>query len=83
MAYIASTPVPQTDESMGRRHDFEWTRNSSDPSSSIMDEAGKLKVFSVHDQELIRPSLSVYPGHRSSTLNHSLGPIHFRYRDRC
>ena len=85
MAYIASTPVPQTDESVGRRHDFEWTRNSSDLSSSVMAQAGKLQLLSpsVIDQELIHASFSVYHGHRSFMLNRLLGLTHFRCRDRC
>lgn len=41
MAYIASTPLSYTDETMGRRSHIEWTWNSSHSSSGIMGPTGE------------------------------------------
>jgi len=81
MVYITGTPISQTNETMGRRPHPKRPRNSSNPSSSIMDQAGTSPSHYVSAGA--DDSSSVYHVHKSFTSNHSQGQIHFHYQARC
>jgi hypothetical protein len=78
MVYVNSTPIPSTNETMGRCPHLKRTGDSSHPSSSIVDQAGT-SLYPPLDNGANR-RLSVYHTHKSYTSNHSLGRIHFHYR---
>jgi hypothetical protein len=78
MVYPTGTPVPSTNETMGRCPHPKRTRNSSNPSRSIVDQAGT-SLYPPLDNGA-NCSSSVYHIHRSFTSNLSLGRIHFHYR---